>query len=254
MEVKELTREEEEARADAVEDPTVEQKQASDSTVAAAPGIRLLTTDADWPMLHVYHQWKKAAAPAAPSESKGLPPDKRRKKADSSALRVTWDNDSTVLGLSIPVFIEVLRSQFHFSSDIWLALCILFECDYFEKSWATKQVGHDVILEAVVRFARATRGHKRTPLLMLEGFRDLLVHIYARKLGCLPQVGEVLAAKRPAAMDIKLHPDALAEAFVRFRLAYDYFAYMRCWSPEKDPTQGGKIRVDVVEWLAAMQI
>jgi hypothetical protein len=266
-ETKVLTREEEEALADAMEDPTRDPTTVGLYRVAVQ-GIRLLTTDADWPMLHVYHQWPAKPAPAvtepapADGESKelALPPDKRHKATPPATLCVVWDNDNTVLDLSIPTFIEVLRTQYHFTRDVWLALCILFECDYFEKSWATAQVGHETLLEGVIRFLKATRYRDasgkpgRRPVHDLHGFRALLVHIYARKLGCPAKAEEVLAAKRPANMNLKLESDALAEAFVRFRLAYDYFAYARCWNPDRDPTQGGKVRVDVVAWLAALQI
>jgi len=197
-------------------------------------GIHLITIDCDWPMLQMYHTWPRFFP------MNRVPP-------------LVWDNGTSHM-VDLYAFSRTLRGKYFFTRDALVAMCILCECDYFEKGLATAQVGHDELYKGTVAYLRELRGLERKArkeFYTLEGLRELLLRIYAQKLKCPPTVEALRVQKRHRNMTLLLDYDSLSPVFVAFRLAFDYFTRFKVWHPQRDLDPS--LRVDAMERVAIMQ-
>jgi hypothetical protein len=174
-------------------------------------GARVISVDTDHAMLQTYHFWDALRAKTA---------------------TIVWDNDKTIQ-LHLAPFVTSL-TNLGYQRDTLICVGILSKCDYFEKNWATAQVGHEQLYLGVKNYMLA---HKKpdTSLARLECFRELLWHIYAVKLKVAPtKQGLAGAGRVHKKMTLLLSDQELCKPYVQFKLAYAYFTAFRCYQPRDD--------------------
>lgn len=196
--------------------------------------VRLITTDTDWAMLHVYHIWPRV----------------------NKVPEVVWDNNGSIQVFCVAQAITTLRDDFHFTREAIVSLCVLSGCDYFEKSTATHQIGHPIIYDGMFALMKAhapRTGKPRPNLHTLDGMRAALWQIYSTRLECKPESESLRLAKRSPSMPLLLDPDSLAEVFVAYKLAMDYFCQFLCWDPRADPKREDGPRLSALDRVIAMQ-
>lgn len=220
--------------------------------------VRLITVDTDWPMLAAYHFW---------GHLKVTP-------------EIVWDNNKDIQTFKVHDFVTTLRDVHYWVRGGLVALAIFSGCDYFSKGLATDNIGHPDIYKGIHTYMRARRhpdkfrkfGYetdqtdrsffaeilwvksRKVDLGSLEGMRDLLWTIYARKLGShFTPTAESLTAARTK-LKLVLTPAALSELFVPYKLAYDYFTTFTCWDPDRDLPVVAGVHRDAAMRLAAMQL
>ena len=196
--------------------------------------VRLITTDTDWAMLHVYHIWPRV----------------------NKVPGVVWDNNGPIRSFCIAQAITTLRDDYHFTREAIVSLCVLSGCDYFEKSAATHMIGHPILYDGMFALMKACAprtGKPRPNLHTLDGMREALWHIYATRLQCPPSGQALRLVKRSPGMPLLLDPDSLAEVFVAYKLAMDYFCQFLCWDPRADPQKPGGARLSALDRVQTMQ-
>lgn len=189
-------------------------------TILLKRPVRLVTSDSDWPMLHIYHVWPRV----------------------NKFPEVIWDTNScrdsrNIHGFCVHRAITDLRDTHHFTREAIVALAVLSGCDYVEKSAATKGVGHNKIYEGFFAYMRATRTATPRPNLgKLDDMTELLNAIYRA------------AGKAGVPMGV----DALSDLYVSYKLTMDYFCSFICSDPTTDPAKPGQ-RLCALKRVAHMQ-
>lgn len=210
-------------------------------TAALKRPTRLITTDSDWAMLHVYHLWPRV----------DITPE------------VIWDNGKDISQFHVHRMIKSLRDTHQFTREALLVLGILSGCDYFKKNHATDKIGHDDLYEGMKMFMLASSprtGKPRPNLRTLDGMRDALWHIYAYHYNVEPTEEALSKVKKsPKKAGLLFGADQLAEVFVQYRLALDYFSLFICWNPAKDPAllslqTDNVVHIDATRRIEAMQL
>ena len=168
-------------------------------------GVRVISRDADLPMLHTFHFWA----------------DLLHKR-----VKISWDNDVDIR-LPLSPFARALHA-IGYARDTIVCMGILSKCDYFPKNIATKQVGHAELYHGIKAYMNSPRRRKDS-LAQFHSFRDMLWHIYAQKLKCKPVPSEMKEARTRADMTLLITDDELMRPYVLFKLAYGYFTSFRCY-------------------------
>lgn len=200
--------------------------------------VRMISKDADWPMLAVYHFWHARLRHQEPRT-------------------LIWDNDANIHEFDVHLFAKTLRTEYHCTREAIVAIGILSGCDYFDKGLATPQIGHESIYKGIWRYMRLTKDDKARPVLAsLEGMRKALYHIYAHKLDCKPDLASLVVAKKPnKKMTLVLEADRMADVYVAYRLAFGYFCSFKCYDPTKDPKLAKpELRIDALSRIRAQEI
>jgi hypothetical protein len=181
-----------------------------------AGGVRVISVDTDHAVLQTYHHWCSLLNEATPG------------------FKITWDNDRNI-ALNLRVFAKSLKTL-GYARDTLICVAILSKCDYYEKSLATNMVGHEDLYRGIKDYMQYRKDQKiKGTLAQLSCFRDMLWHIYARKLkigsGAYLTAEKLLAQRIPQKMTLLVKDADLLMPYLRFKLAYAYFTGFHCWIP-----------------------